>query len=70
MNLRTEPICILQMKIPNDAVGHNLGGEHPFYDTELVQVGQIGGIMDYGLCADDELCRFARLLLPVSNQHT
>ena len=43
------------MKIPPDAaVGHNLGGEHPFYDEELVKVGQTGGIMDYGLCVNDE----------------
>jgi len=32
------------------AVGHNLGGEHPFYDEELVQKGQTGGIMDYSSC--------------------
>ena len=31
------------------SVGHTLGGMHPFYDEELVKVGQIGGIMDYGL---------------------
>ena len=30
------------------AVGHNLGGMHPFYDAEITEVGQIGGIMDYG----------------------
>ena len=30
------------------AVGHNLGGEHPFYDQELIKWGEIGGIMDYG----------------------
>ena len=31
------------------AVGHNLGGMHPFYDEEIVKVEQTGGIMDYGL---------------------
>ena len=31
------------------AVGHNLGGAHPFYDEEIVKQGQIGGLMDYGL---------------------
>ena len=30
------------------AVGHNLGGEHPFYDQELVKPGESGGLMDYG----------------------
>ena len=29
-------------------VGHNLGGMHPFYDAEIIGVGEIGGIMDYG----------------------
>ena len=33
-------------------MGHNLGGEHPFYDEELVKIGQTGGIMDYGLYAN------------------
>ena len=33
----------------HNTVGHNLGGVHPFYDEELVKVGQTGGIMDYGL---------------------
>ena len=36
------------------AVGHNLGGMHPFYDEELVKQGQIGGIMDYGLYTGSE----------------
>ena len=31
------------------AVGHNLGGMHPFYDKEIVKIGQTGGLMDYGL---------------------
>lgn len=29
-------------------LGHNLGGLHPFYDTEFVKPGNIGGVMDYG----------------------
>ena len=35
----------------NVAVGHNLGARHPFYDEEIIQKGQSGGIMDYGQCA-------------------
>lgn len=30
------------------AVGHNLGGSHPFYDEEFIPQGRTGGLMDYG----------------------
>ena len=28
-------------------MGHNLGGQHPFYDGEIINPGETGGIMDY-----------------------
>ena len=52
----TMPIrfCLIRPRLTVDlhnvdtAVGHNLGGMHPFYDAEIIGVGEIGGIMDYG----------------------
>ena len=32
---------------PLHSVGHNLGGQHPFYDWEIINPGETGGIMDY-----------------------
>ena len=29
-----------------------MGGEHPFYDQDLVKPGESGGLMDYCLCAE------------------
>ena len=40
---------LLMYDFTDAAVGHNLGGMHPFYDKEIVKIGETGGLMDYGL---------------------
>ena len=44
----TRDLIVIAVQSINSTVGHNLGGEHPFYDEEIVKQGQTGGIMDYG----------------------
>ena len=44
----TRDLIVIAVQSINSTVGHNLGGEHPFYDEEIVKRGDTGGIMDYG----------------------
>ena len=41
-----------QIKSDHAVVGHTLGAHHPFYEEEFLKMGQTGGIMDYGACAN------------------
>ena len=43
------PLLVCAFHVWNSAVGHNLGGEHPFHDgyEEFRNKGDTGGLMDY-----------------------
>ena len=62
MQASQKAYCILRVCDPLahllHTVGHNLGGEHPFYDQELVKPGESGGIMDYGSLTDAHPLRY------------